>query len=74
MTGRELIIYILSNNLENEELFKDGSIVGFNTIPQTAAKLKVGEETVKVWISRGMLESITIGGTVFVKDDIKNKE
>ena len=29
MTGRDLIVYILSNNLENEEVFKDGKFIGF---------------------------------------------
>ena len=29
MTGRELILYILQNGLENEEVFKDGIFVGF---------------------------------------------
>ena len=28
MTGRDLIIYILTNNLENEFVFKDGKFIG----------------------------------------------
>lgn len=29
MTGKELILYILENNLEDSEIFKDGKFLDF---------------------------------------------
>lgn len=49
MTGRALIIYILENNLENKEIFKDGKIVGFISVSEAASKFNVGVGTVKTW-------------------------
>lgn len=39
MTGKELIIYILQYNLENEEMFEDGKFVGFIAEEEMAVKL-----------------------------------
>ena len=50
MTGRDLIIYILQNNLEDEEIFKDGKFIGFVTLNEAAVRLNVGVETVKASI------------------------
>jgi hypothetical protein len=42
MTGRDLIVYILQNNLENEPVFKDGKFIGFMTEGEAAEKFDVG--------------------------------
>ena len=68
MTGKELIIYILQNNLENEEIFKDGVLVGFIDECQAAIKYGVGIETVKLWYKRGLLNGIQIGDSVYFKE------
>jgi hypothetical protein len=72
MTGRELIIYILRNGLEGEEIFKDGTFVGFYNAEQLAAKFYVGVETVKLWTQLGMLKHITVGEEVFYPRDIED--
>jgi hypothetical protein len=66
MTGKELIIYILKNNLENEEVFKDGKIIGFLTIEEAAAKWGVGVETIRMWNSMSIIDGISIGKTIYV--------
>lgn len=48
MTGRDLIIYILANGLEDEEVFQDGKFIGFVTAGEAAAKLGVGVATIYV--------------------------
>lgn len=48
MTGRDLILYILANNLENEPVFKNGKFIGFDTEESFAAKHNVGIETVRI--------------------------
>lgn len=46
MTGRELILYILSNNLEDEPVFKDGKFIGTMTITEAAVQSGIGAATV----------------------------
>lgn len=69
MTGKELILYILNNNLENEEVFKDGKIMGYITVEEAAAKFNVGVHTVYTWISRGCVDYILIGFKCFISDN-----
>lgn len=66
MTGRELIVYILEHNLENEPVFKDGKFVGFMTAVEVAEKLDVGVATIFTWWSHGMLDGIVFGGTLYI--------
>lgn len=56
MTGRDLIIYILANGLEDEPVFKDGKFIGFLTPGEVAEKMGVGSATVCSWTALGMLE------------------
>lgn len=66
MTGRDLIIYILSNGLEDKPIFEDGSVLGFLTVPEAAQKFEVGTATVTLWCSFGMLDHIRIGGQTYI--------
>lgn len=61
MTGRDLIIYILENKLENEPVYKDGKLLGFMTIEEAALEFKVGFETVKTWVEECKIPHIKIG-------------
>ena len=75
MTGRELIIYILENHLEDEEVFNNGSFVGFLTIEEAADKANVGVATIKTLINMGKLKHIRIGNLYFIADnEIVRKE
>lgn len=60
MTGRELILYILANNLENENVFENGKFIGFLTVGEAAEKFNVGIATIRHWIEFGYLDSIHI--------------
>ena len=60
MTGRDLIMYILSNNLEDEPIFKDGRLLGFLLEDEAARKCGVGTATIQTWISRGYIPAIKI--------------
>ena len=66
MTGRDLIMYILSNHLEDEPVFKDGAILGFISVEATAAKLDVGAATILAWVQLGKLPSVVIGNTIYI--------
>lgn len=66
MTGKDLIIYILENNLENEELFKDGKFVGFMSIDEAAVKFGVGVYTVCYWLTNDMIPHIRLGTDFYI--------
>lgn len=66
MTGRDLIIFILENKLEDELVFEDGRIVGFMTINEAAVKLDTGVATVKAWTDLGLIETIKIGKEIYI--------
>ena len=66
MTGRDLIMYILSNGLENEEIYKDGRVLGFITAAEAATKFDVGIPTVVLWVQLDMLDGVTIGSDLYI--------
>ena len=66
MTGRELIIYILSNGLEDEPLFENGRVLGFMTMEEAAAKMDVGVATIFVWVTQRKLKHIMVGGKIYI--------
>ena len=74
MTGRELIIYILSNGLEDEPIYEDGKILGFITATEAAEKFNVGLATIKVWINEGTLDGIRIGEELYIPANADLKE
>ena len=66
MTGRDLIIYILQNGLEDEPIFKDGKFIGFMTPSEAAVKFDVSEATIFAWINLEMLEGEAITDRVYI--------
>jgi excisionase family DNA binding protein len=69
MTGRELIIYILSNNLEDEPIFEDGRFIGFMSLDEAAEKFDVGVATILAWIALGKLDHLMIGAKMYIPAD-----
>jgi excisionase family DNA binding protein len=74
MTGKDLIIYILENNLENEPVFQHGKFIGFVTAGEVAEQLNVGVATIYVWVYQKRLEGILVGGSLYIPADYKLKE
>ena len=67
MTGRELIMYILENRLEDEPVFQNGTFIGYVSDAKLAEMLGVGIATVHTWILLGRVkDAIMIGDTMFV--------
>lgn len=69
MTGRDLIIYILENKLEDKKVFENGTFLGFITPNEAATKMGVGVATVFTWIFRGQLEHVKIGNLYLIPAD-----
>lgn len=65
MTGKDLIIYILQNDLENDNVFENGCFIGFINENQAAVKFNVGVATIKTWYQYGMLDGVIIGNHIF---------
>ena len=66
MTGRELIVYILENGLEDEPIYEDGRLLGFMTAAEAAVKMEVGVATIWVWVAQGKLFGLLLGGTMYI--------
>lgn len=60
MIGKDLIIYILENNLEGEKLS------WFITIEEAAVKFNVGIETIKLWFALGFISGIKIEDNIYI--------
>ena len=71
MTGRELIIYILENGLEDEPVFKNGTFIGFITPTEMAVKAGVGTATVCAWVHQGSVPSEAVHEGIYIPGDAK---
>lgn len=68
MTGRDLIMYILSHNLEDEPIFKDGTFIGFMTVEQAAEKLRVGPASIYALVQLGKLDAVNMYNHILIAD------
>lgn len=70
MTGKDLIIHILQNNLEDAEVFEDRSInpdmLGLVDVKKYAVGNDVGVHFVEALCELGDLEAITINGVLYI--------
>ena len=72
MTGRDLIVYILQNNLEDKPIFIDEGFMNMLNEVQAAAKFNVGVETIRVWFSFGALDGVKIGDMIYISPNSKS--
>lgn len=72
MTGRDLIIYILSNNLEDKPVFDKGKFIGYLTVNEAASEMNVGAATIYAWIQQGWLDCVIIGGSIYIPANFKS--
>ena len=70
MTGKELILYILQNNLENTVVLEDGFFVGFMDEEEAALKFRVGVATIRAWYGCKMLKGTKIGDSLYFRKDV----
>ena len=66
MLGRDLIIYILDNDLVDKPVFEDGRILGLMTDEEAAVKFRVTKNTIELWVRFGHITGITIGGQLYI--------
>ena len=68
MTGKDLIIYILQNDLENER------ILNLLTVDEAAVKFNVGPATIRVWFEYDVISGIKIGNELYILSNKKEGE
>ena len=71
MTGRELVVYILENHLEDEQVCKDGKVLNLLTQDEFAERCHVGVATVKTWYELHMINGIKIGDVIYILPNAK---
>ena len=72
MTGKDLIIYILQNDLVDKPVYENGRLLGFMTVEETAVKFEVGVATILTWIQLETLTALRIGEELFIPIDATN--
>ena len=70
MTGKELILYILQNNLEDVIVLDNGFFLGFMTEEEVAVKFDVGVGVVRAWYACKMIEGTQIGDSLYFRKDV----
>lgn len=66
ITGRELILYILENKLEDEPIILDGGFLDLLTVEQAAVKAGVGVETIYAGVALGLFRGVKIGNQLYI--------
>lgn len=72
ITGKDLIIYILQNGLENDNVFENGIFVGLMSMEEAAVKFNVGVATVEFWYATGIIDGITAGDKIYFRKDLED--
>lgn len=71
MTGKELIVYILQNDLEDKPVIKNGRIMGFLTAEEAAVKMNVGPATVKISVDNGLIPGYKLKSGIYIPVSFK---
>lgn len=72
MTGKELILYILEHDLENEVVIENGIFVWLMDEEEAAVKFDVGVATIRAWYICGMLNGTKIGDRLYFLRNVKD--
>lgn len=73
MTGKELIIYILENDLLDKQIVDDnGDPIFLLTPTEAAIKYGVGVSTVRAWMVENLIEWIAIGDKLYIYENAKD--
>lgn len=69
MTGKELIMYILENDLLDKNVIKDDGVPIFLlSIDDAAEKFDVGPMTVRAWVAQEKLDWEAMDGRLYIYD------
>lgn len=66
MTGRDLIVYIIENHIEDVELFSDVTKSFLLPVEKAAVELECGVATVKALLSIGKIKDIKFNDKYYI--------
>ena len=66
MTGRDLILYILENGLEDKKIIDGESILGFETLTDAAKRLGCGEASAAALCTMHKIPMLNINGITYI--------
>ena len=67
MTGRDIMLFILSNHLEDEVIFGNLELSSlFMTVEEAAAKFHVGIASINIWCNSGWLPYYSKDATRYI--------
>ena len=69
MKGKDLIEYIVNNDLQDEEFFTNKSILGMMNEEDAAKKFNVGVSTIGVWVNKDMVKGFNMNGVIYIPVD-----
>ena len=72
MTGKELIIYILDNDLLDEDVVQDGVPIFLMDVSEAASEFDVGPMTIRVWEADGQIDSAIIDDRLYIYRNTKD--
>lgn len=72
MTGRDLIIFILQNDMEDMVVFEHGKIPGLLTVLEAAAKWNTGQYSVYAAHKNNQIHGVWIGNELYIYDGQEN--
>lgn len=70
MTGRDLIIYILTNNLEDEPVFMDKGFLNLMSEGEAASKMEVGVATIRTLVDIGAIKGVRVGDEIYILPNV----
>ena len=73
MTGKELIIYILENDLGDSPVFEDNTFIGFVPAGRVAEELGIGLTSLWIKLELYDVDYIEVNGDVYLPFDYKSK-
>lgn len=74
MTGRDIMMFILENHLEDVDLLNAEEIPNFVTVEKAAVNFGVGTAVVQAWLDKGMLDYVLIANRVFIPENAKPRK
>ena len=72
MLGKDLIVFIIQNDLLFSPICEDGKLLGLLTVDEAAVKYSVGPATIQLWVNMKQLASVKIGNEIFILDNDKS--
>lgn len=67
MTGRELIIFVMENHLEDVTIFDGNMLPGLMTLDEAAVKWHSGRNTLKALFEMGKLPGVVIDEKLYMQ-------